>query len=123
MTATLPSLLNGHAPITLQYLFRDAIDEFEDWDAYAPEPDVAFGHEAVSISEAFEALKGCTDIVPANMVGGITGQLSKPWVGAGPLDEMTFSTAARLMSLLVRKRLFAEQRMIAEPSGFRHLNG
>lgn len=122
MTATLPSLLDGHAPITLQYLFRDALAQFEDWNAYAPEPNVSFGHEAFSISEAFDALKGCTDIVPANIVGSITGRLSKPWEGGGPLDEMTFSTAARVMSLLVRKKLFEEQRSFTEPRLFSHLN-
>jgi hypothetical protein len=102
MTATLPRLLDGHAPITLQYLFRDALDQFESWTAFSPEPNVMFGKDAVSISDAFEALKGCTDIVPANVVGDITERLTKPWEGEGPLDEMTFSTAARVMSVLVR---------------------
>ncbi len=110
MTSTLPTLQDGHAPITLQYLFRDALHEFEDWDAYVPEPEVGFGRHAVRISEVFDALKGCSDIVPTNIVGSVAERLSKPWEGQGPLNEMVFSTAARVMSVLVRKRLFAEQR-------------
>lgn len=112
MTSTLPALEHGHAPITLQYLFRDALQEFEDWDAYVQEPEVVFGQHAVRISEVFEALKGCSDIVPASIACGVADRLSKPWEGEGegPLDEMEFSTAARVMSILVRKRLLAEQR-------------
>jgi len=111
MSATLPPLQDGHAPITLQHLFREALDEFEDWPADAPQPEVSFKDERVSINEVFDALKGCTDIVPANFVGGVTERLTKPWQGEGPLDEMTFATAARVMSVLIRKRQLAEQRV------------
>lgn len=31
MAANFPPLQNGHAPITLHHLFRDAVAEFEDW--------------------------------------------------------------------------------------------
>ena len=109
MTNSLPALSDGHAPITLQYLFRDAIYEFEDWQAHAPEPLIEFGQRTVSISEIFDALKGCTDIVPANLVRDVADRLTKPWEGGGPLDEMTFSTAARVMGVLVRKKLLEEQ--------------
>lgn len=123
MTATLPSLSNGHAPITLQYLFRDALEQFETWDAFSPEPSVVFGKEAISISEAFDALKGCSDIVPANLVGDITARLTRPWEGEGPLDEMTFSTAARVMSVLVRKRLLEQKNPVPGEAMARHLDG
>jgi len=52
-------------------------------------------------------MRECTDIVPANIVGAVTERLTKPWEGEGPLDQMTFSTAARVMRVLVRKRLLA----------------
>ncbi|TNM61843.1 hypothetical protein [Aliirhizobium smilacinae] len=116
MTSTLPDLQNGHAPITLQYLFRDALHEFEDWGIFVQEPRVSFGQHAVRISEVFEALKGCSDIVPANIVGSVADRLTKPWEGEGPLDEMAFSTAARVMSVLVRKRLLEDQRSELDPS-------
>jgi hypothetical protein len=42
-----------------------------------------------------------------NIVGAVTERLTKPCEGEGPLDQMTFSTAARVMRVLVRKRLLA----------------
>ncbi len=122
MTATLPSLSDGHAPITLQYLFRDALEQFENWDTFSPEPSVVFGRDDISISDAFDALRGCSDIVPANLVGDITARLTKPWDGEGPLDEMTFSTAARVMSVLVRKRLLEQKNSVVEQRLSNHLN-
>jgi hypothetical protein len=50
-------------------------------------------------------MRECTDIVPNNIVSAVTERLTKPWEGEGPLDTMTFSTAARVMGVLVRKRL------------------
>jgi hypothetical protein len=122
MTATLPGLLDGHAPITLQYLFRDALDQFEGWDGFEPEPDVLFHRDVIPISDAFDAMKGCTDIVPANLVADITARLNKPWEGDGPFDEMTFSTAARVMSVLVRKKLLEQQRPLRRQSQLSQLN-
>lgn len=122
MTATLPSLSDGHAPITLQYLFRDALEQFENWDTFSPEPSVVFGRDDISISDTFDALRGCSDIVPANLVGDITARLTKPWDGEGPLDEMTFSTAARVMSVLVRKRLLEQKNSVVEQRLSNHLN-
>lgn len=113
MAHILPALEHGHAPITLQQYFRDSLEAFEDWQAGDPEPALSVGPETVPISEIFAALRGCTDVVPANVVGGVTEQLSKPWEGEGPLDEMTFSTAARVMGVLVRKRQLNEERMSA----------
>jgi hypothetical protein len=107
MTNALPPLHEGHAPITLQQAFREAIDAFEEWDAEITEPIVMFDGRIVPISAVFEALRGCTDIMPANLLGAVTERLTKPWEGEGPLDTMTFSTAARVMGVLVRKRLFA----------------
>ncbi len=105
MTNFLPELYEGHAPITLQNLFRDALEAYEDWEEGTPEPIVSFEGKVLPISAVFEWMKPCTDIMPANMIGVVTDRLTKPWRGSGPLDEMTFSTAARVMSVLVRRRL------------------
>ena len=110
MTNFLPALYEGHAPITLQNLFRDALEAYDDWDEGMPEPIVSFEGEALPISAVFEWMKPCTDIMPANMIGIVTDRLTKPWSGAGPLDEMTFSTAARVVSVLVRRRLRSYER-------------
>jgi len=105
MTNFLPALYEGHAPITLQTLFRDALEAYDDWDEDMPEPIVSFEGKVVPISAVFDWMRPCTDIMPANMLGIVTDRLTKPWSGTGPLDEMTVSTAARVMSVLVRRRL------------------
>lgn len=105
MTNFLPALYEGHAPITLQNLFRDALEAYDDWDEDMPEPIVSFEGKVVPISAVFDWMRPCTDIMPANMLGIVTDRLTKPWSGTGPLDEMTVSTAARVMSVLVRRRL------------------
>lgn len=107
MTNALPPLHNGHAPITLQELFREALYVFEEWDTELTEPIVTFEGRVVPISLVFEAMRECDDIVPNNIVGAVTERLTKPWEGEGPLDQMSFSTAARVMRVLVRKRLLA----------------
>lgn len=107
MSNALPTLHEGHAPITLQQLFREALDAFEDWNTETTEPLVTFEERIYPISAVFEALRGCTDIMPHNLLGDITERLTKPWEGEGPLDTMTFSTASRVMGVLVRKRLLA----------------
>jgi hypothetical protein len=107
MTNALPPLHNGHAPFTLQELFREALYAFEEWDTELTEPIVTFEGKVLPISMVFEAMRECDDIVPMNIVGAVTERLTKPWEGEGPLDQMTFSTAARVMRVLVRKRLLA----------------
>jgi hypothetical protein len=113
MKNVLPPLHEGHAPFTLQQLFREAVDAFEEWDSELTEPIVTFEGRIIPISAVFEALRGCTDILPSNLLGAITDRLTKPWEGSGPIDQMTFSTAARIMGVLVRKRLFAADVMDA----------
>ncbi len=107
MSNALPPLHNGHAPFTLQELFREALYAFEEWDAELTVPIVTFEGRVVPISQVFDAMRQCDDIVPMNIVGAVTERLTKPWEGEGPLDQMTFSTAARVMGVLVRKRLLA----------------
>ncbi|NLR99757.1 hypothetical protein HGP17_23295 [Rhizobium sp. P38BS-XIX] len=105
MSNALPPLHEGHAPITLQQLFREALYAFEEWDSEVTEPIVTFEGRIIPLSVVFEAMRECTDIVPNNIVSAVTERLTKPWEGEGPLDTMTFSTAARVMGVLVRKRL------------------
>jgi hypothetical protein len=107
MMNALPPLHNGHAPITLQELFREALYAFEEWDTELTEPIVTFEGRIIPIGIVFEAMRECDDIVPMNIVGAVTERLTKPWEGEGPLDQMSFSTAARVMGVLVRKRLLA----------------
>lgn len=107
MMNALPPLHDGHAPITLQELFREALYAFEEWDSELTEPVVTFDGRVIPISLVFQSMRECTDIVPRIIVESVTERLTKPWEGEGPLDQMTFSTAARVMGVLVRKRLHA----------------
>lgn len=104
MTSTLPTLYDGHAPINLHYLFWEAVLAFEEWQPHEDEPTVRFENSEVPIYDVFTSMRGCTDTVPAALVSSVVVRLHKPWVGHGPLSEMTFSTAARVMNLLMRKR-------------------
>ncbi len=104
MTNLLPALHEGHASIILQHLFRDALEAYDDWGEGMPEPVVSFEGKVLPIGYVFDRMKSCTDIMPANMIGIVTDGLTKPWSGDGPLDEMTFSTAARVMSVLTKRQ-------------------
>ena len=104
MKNLLPQLHEGHAPITLHQLFRDALDAYDDWVDGEEAPSVYHQGVPVQIAIVFDHMRDCTDILPNNMVSAITERLTKPWNSDSPLDEMPFSTAARVMSVLVRKR-------------------
>lgn len=104
MTTLLPELHDGHAPIMLQQLFRDALEAYDDWGQGALVPMVEFQGERFSIAEVFDHMRFCTDILPRNMLIEIKERLTRPISSRNSLDEMTFSTAARVMCVLLRKR-------------------
>jgi hypothetical protein len=104
MNNLLPQLHEGHAPITLHQLFREALEAYDDWVEGADAPAVYYQGMPFLIGHVFDHMRNCTDILPNNMVSAITERLRKPWSSDSPLDEMTFSTAARVMSILTRKR-------------------
>lgn len=104
MNNLLPELHEGHAPITLHQLFRDALEAYDDWGDETDVPVVYHLGMPVPIGRVFDHMRNCTDILPNNMVSAITERLTKPWSSDSPLDEMTFSTAARVMCVMVRKR-------------------
>lgn len=104
MTIQLPELHEGHAPITLHELFRDALEAYDDWDRGEDVPLVSYQGQPVSIATVFLHMRDCTDILPNNLVGAIKERLTKPLSSASPLEEIPFSTAARVMNIMVRKR-------------------
>ncbi len=104
MNNRLPQLHEGHAPITLHQLFRDALEAYDDWVDGGETPTVYFQGMPIVLDVVFDHMRDCTDILPNNMVSAITERLTKPWSSDSPLDEMTFSTAARIMCVLLRKR-------------------
>lgn len=104
MNNLLPEMHEGHAPITLHLLFRDALEAYDDWADETDVPVVYHLGMPVPIGLVFDHMRDCTDILPNNMVSAITERLTKPLSSNSSLDEMTFSTAARVMCVVTRKR-------------------
>ena len=104
MNNRLPELHEGHAPITLHLLFRDALEAYDDWGDETDVPLVFHLGMPVPIGQVFDHMRDCTDILPNNMVSAITERLTKPGSSNSSLDNMTFSTAARVMCVVIRKR-------------------
>lgn len=105
MTGKLPELVEGHAPFTLQQTFGEAVESYENWPPGASEPLVTHEGGEFRISEVFEALRECNDILPQTLLVLLKDHLTKPLNHEGSVEEIPFSTAARVMSVLVRRRL------------------
>lgn len=108
MLSALPPLHNGHAPFALQQLFSDAFHACEEWGEELTEPIVTFQGRIFPVTVVFQAMRGCRDIAPGNIVRAITARMIKPQEGETPLEEMSLSAAARFMGAVVRKRLLAD---------------
>ncbi|WP_269932799.1 hypothetical protein [Aminobacter sp. HY435] len=64
MHKVLPELYEGHAPITLQNAFHDALEALEEWKEGNEEPLVAVEALNVPISHVFARMSACTDLLP-----------------------------------------------------------
>lgn len=64
MQKVLPELYKGHAPITLQNAFHDALEALEEWKEGHEEPLVAVDGYNVPISHVFARMSACTDLLP-----------------------------------------------------------
>lgn len=114
MTHFLPDLYEGHAPITLQHLFRDAIHAFDDWSNGDPEPAVMHEGRLVPIGAVFNAMRDCTDVAPRALIEIVTDHLTRRFENDDALDRVRFSTTARIMTVLLRKRrLHGKAAMVA----------
>jgi hypothetical protein len=110
----LPDLYEGHAPITLQHLFGEALEAFDAWEEERPEPTVIYEDHLVPIGIVFDSMRNCTDLLPRAMSDIISDNLAKPAGSTDPLDGVTFSGAAGIMTELVHKRrLYGEVAMAA----------
>ena len=108
----LPELHDGHAPITLQQLFGEALDAYDDWEPGSGEPTVTHDGQVYPISAVFERMRSCTDILPNNLVVIVKERVTKPLTNEA-YDQIPFSTAARVMGILVRRRRRSEPSDIA----------
>jgi hypothetical protein len=73
----LPDLHEGHAPITLQQLFGNALEALDAWEDERAEPMVIFEDQIVPIGTVFERMRDCTDILPRTMADIVTDTLAR----------------------------------------------
>ena len=109
----LPDLHEGHAPITLQQLFGDALEALETWEEERAEPAVIYEDRLVPISAVFESMKDCTDLLPHTLAAIVAGTLARHPAEA-ETQSATFGEAARLAGALVeQRRLYGEAAIAA----------
>ena len=104
----LPDLHEGHAPITLQQLFGDALDAFDGWEDERAEPMVIYEDHVVPIGTVFESMRECTDILPRTMADIVADTLVRnPATAEAPIA--TFGDAARIATAMTeQRRLYGE---------------
>lgn len=114
MKILLPNLFEGHAPITLQNAFHEALDALDTWHAGEEEPLVAVDSFKVPISHVFARMSACTDLMPRRtrtlletIAAGTPAQAPK-----GPL----FSDGVMLVMPLCVECLAMASRAVARPS-------
>ncbi|MFC3072085.1 hypothetical protein [Shinella pollutisoli] len=108
----LPDLHEGHAPITLQQLFGDALEAFDAWEEGRAEPTVIYEDRLLPIGTVFESMRGCTDILPRVMADILSDKLAAN-PAATDAEILTFSDAARIAGALVEQRRLCGEAAIA----------
>ncbi len=104
----LPDLYEGHAPITLQQLFGDALEAFDAWEDERAEPMVIYEDHIVPIGAVFESMRECTDILPHTMADVVADTIARNPAAAG-VEIATFGDAARIATALTeQRRLYGE---------------
>jgi hypothetical protein len=104
MHKVLPELYEGHAPITLQNAFHDALEGLEEWKEGSEEPRVVVDGVIVPISHVLVGMSACTDLVPLRTRGVLEGIIDRDAVCAAA-GGLVFADAARLAMALVVQRL------------------
>jgi hypothetical protein len=109
----LPDLHEGHAPITLQHVFGDALEAYDAWEDERAEPMVIYEDKIVPIGTIFESMRECTDILPRTMADLVADTLARNPAAAGA-EIVTFGDAAQVATVLVgQRRLYGEAAIAA----------
>ena len=108
----LPDLHEGHAPITLQQLFGDALEAFDGWEDERAEPIVIHEDQALPIGLVFAHMRDCTDILPRTLSDIAAAALSRN-PAAPDAGILTFGDAARIAAALVEQRRLCGEAAIA----------
>lgn len=94
MPELLQELHQGHAPITLLHAFQDATDAL---DGDAAEPMAFVDGRAVSVAAIFEALLGCTDLMPFHARESVNAVLAMAGRGERVESGAPYARGAMLM--------------------------
>lgn len=108
----LPDLHEGHAPITLQQLFGNALEALDAWEDERAEPMVIFEDQIVPIGTVFERMHDCTDILPRTMADIVTDTLTRA-PGSAETAIVTFGDAARIATAFTQQRRLCGEAAIA----------
>ncbi len=108
----LPDLHEGHAPITLQQLFGDALEAFDAWEDERAEPMVIYEDHIVPIGTVFESMRDCTDILPRTMADIVADTLARNPATA-QAEIVSFGDAARIATALTEQRRLCGEAAIA----------
>ncbi|MCP8893732.1 hypothetical protein KYK29_02235 [Shinella daejeonensis] len=109
MSNFLPPLHEGHAPITLQQLFGEALHALDAWEGERAEPAVIYEDRLVPISAVFENMRACTDILPRTMAEIIADKVVGSPPAASSPDALTFADAAQTaITIIEQHRLYGE---------------
>ena len=104
----LPDLHEGHAPITLQQLFGDALEAFDAWEDERAEPMVIYEDHILPVGAVFASMRDCTDILPRTMADIVSDTLARNPLAA-EAEIATFGDAARIATALTeQRRLYGE---------------
>ncbi|RUT99379.1 hypothetical protein EOD23_25205 [Mesorhizobium sp. USDA-HM6] len=102
MHKVFPELFEGHAPITLQNAFHEALEALEEWSEKADEPLIPIHGVAMPISSVFVRMSDCTDLMPLRTQGVLEAIIGRDLVRAS--GRMLFADAARLAMPLCAAR-------------------
>lgn len=102
MENALPDLYEGHAPITLQNAFHDALEALEGWLPGEREPGIFVTGFEIPLVRILSVMVHCTDIMPRrtlSILEAIAG--ARPGIAEGS----TYADGARLTYPICQERL------------------
>lgn len=109
MNRIVPPLHDRHAPTSLQDAFYEAMEVYEDWTLFDPEPVVRFEDKEVPVSSIFGRMRTSDDIVPEKVRLAFRAAAS-PLSADFQSRELTYSVVASRMRELCLERLRDKRR-------------
>ncbi|WP_353643254.1 hypothetical protein [Mesorhizobium sp. WSM2239] len=110
MQRVLPELYEGHAPITLQNAFHDALEALEEWKEGSEEPRVTVDGVVVPISHVLVGMSACTDLLPLRTRGVLEEIIDRDTIRAA--GGLIYADAARLAMASCMKGLDHASRQV-----------